>query len=219
MGGVSTERLEEILSFYGINESETKARQLARYLEAVEEKRDWAGLVSKGLGLRPEAAVSESVAAAAELGNAAVASVADIGAGGGLLGLVIAIVWPGAAVTMVESSTRKAAFLLEAKGALGLEKVSVINKRAEALAGSQAFEAVVSRAAGRLSDVAPVALALVESGGRYLALKSSEPQGEIDEAGEAIRASGGKVIDVLSVDYPPSISFESGASLVILQKL
>ncbi len=78
-------------------------------------------------------------------------SLADLGSGGGLPGIVIAIVKPELAVTLIEHDQRKAAFLKEAKRILGLTNVTV-----EALHINQIdrqFDVVTARALASLSQL------------------------------------------------------------------
>lgn len=70
------------------------------------------------------------------------ATLADVGSGAGFPGFLLAALWPDCEVTLVESDTRKAAFLRECRDLL--PNLGVFNGRAEDLAGQ--FEAIVSRA-------------------------------------------------------------------------
>ncbi len=67
----------------------------------------------------------------------------DLGSGGGSPALPMKIVHPEAELTMVESRSRKAAFLREAVRTLGLDGARVLNARVEAVAGRQEFQGAV----------------------------------------------------------------------------
>ncbi|HEU4367885.1 MAG TPA: 16S rRNA (guanine(527)-N(7))-methyltransferase RsmG [Methylomirabilota bacterium] len=100
-----------------------------------------------------------------------VRSVADLGSGAGVPGIPIKIVRPWLAVTLIESRERRASFLSAVVRELGLGGVRVVNTRAEqvAIEFPRAFDAVVMRCAGDLSDVMPVAASLAIPGGIVIA--------------------------------------------------
>jgi 16S rRNA (guanine527-N7)-methyltransferase len=210
--------LKSTLEFYGIQEPEEKAERIGSYLQMVRERRDWAGLVSRGLTSTMDEAIAESVALAVTIDPGEARRVADIGAGGGLLGLVIAVVRPDLELTLIEAATRKAAFLAEASGSLGLTNARVENVRAESLCAAP-FDVVVSRAAGKLKDLVPLSLGLLRVGGCYIALKSSDFQEETYAATGAIKASVGKLVKAGLIQYPPALQAETRASLVVVEKL
>lgn len=103
----------------------------------------------------------------------------DIGSGGGLPGLVIAIARPDLAVTLVESTRKKATFLEATAEALGIG-VRVVNERAETLEGD--FALATARAVAPLDRLLPWVLPLLGPGGRLYAVKGP---GWRDEVGEA----------------------------------
>lgn len=210
--------LEEAVSFYGFAEESIKAEKLSAYLGLLEEMRLWGGLVSRGLKDRLLGAVCESLAVAAALERVE-GSIADIGSGGGLLGIPIAVAIPGSAITLIESLSRKAAFLAEAAGRLQLGNVRVDRSRTEELLGKVEFVATVSRAAGKLESIAPSALGLLSTGGVYIALKSTRLEDEIAAARPSIERAGGQFLDARAVVYPPSAEGRGGASLVVIEKL
>jgi 16S rRNA (guanine527-N7)-methyltransferase len=122
-------------------------------------------------------------------------SVIDVGSGAGLPGIVLAIVRPDLTVALVESLTRRVAFLLEAVAALGLaDRVSVVHARAEESAGRLAPAGVVTaRAVAPLDRLAAWCLPLASVGGRLLALKGSSAAQEVAEHRAAVTRLGGGV--------------------------
>ena len=94
-------------------------------------------------------------------------SIADLGSGAGLPGIPIKIVRPALDVTLIESRERRVSFLSAVVRELGLERIHVVNARAEEVAAGtpRAFGAVLMRCAGDPSHVLPVASQLVASGG------------------------------------------------------
>ena len=120
------------------------------------------------------------------------ASVADVGSGAGLPGLVWALVRPDLQVWCLEPLLRRANFLLSAVAQLGLQgRVQVERVRAEEV-GDQwpGVDVVTARAVAPLVRLLPWALPLVKPTGRLVALKGSSAEREIREAAEAATALG-----------------------------
>lgn len=128
-------------------------------------------------------------------------SVIDVGSGGGLPGIPLAICLPGLRFTLLEATGKKAAFLARAVAALGLAGTRVIADRAERLgqqrtprAGVRAgpeghrerYDAVVARAVGRLTVIAELTVPLAKVGGRVLLIKGQQADAELSEAGAAL---------------------------------
>ncbi|HYL91878.1 MAG TPA: 16S rRNA (guanine(527)-N(7))-methyltransferase RsmG [Alphaproteobacteria bacterium] len=91
-------------------------------------------------------------------------TVIDLGSGAGFPGMPMAMFAPAANVTLIESNTRKAAFLKEAVFALKLKNVAVFSGRAEDYRGQASL--VVMRAVEKFERSLTLALSLVEAGGR-----------------------------------------------------
>ncbi len=108
-------------------------------------------------------------------------SVGDLGSGAGFPGLPLKIVRPAVQLALIESNSRKAAFLSEAVRTLGLTDVRVINARGESLPGSPKFELVTLRAVERFVEALPVAAGLLQPGGRLGLLISSAQVGVAQE--------------------------------------
>jgi 16S rRNA (guanine527-N7)-methyltransferase len=107
------------------------------------------------------------------------ASVADIGSGAGLPGLVLAIRRPDLQVTLVEPLLRRTTFLEEVVADLGLDHVEVVRGRAEQLHGKRTFDVVTSRAVAPLERLLGWSLPLCASGGQVLAIKGSSAAEEV----------------------------------------
>ncbi|MGQ5490299.1 16S rRNA (guanine(527)-N(7))-methyltransferase RsmG [Thauera sp. ZXT1-4] len=123
----------------------------------------------------------DSLAVLPHLG--AVSRLADIGSGGGLPGVVLAIVHPGLIVTSIETVGKKASFQQQAKIELGLGNFGVFNKRveqvqADALPGGAA-DGVISRAFSSLADFVNLSGHLVAEGGALYAMKGVNPADEV----------------------------------------
>lgn len=135
------------------------------------------------------------------------ASVADIGSGAGLPGLVLAIRRPDLRVTLVEPLLRRSDFLREAVGLLGLRGVDVVRARAEELADARdtgpRFSVVTSRAVAPLNRLARWSLPLVAPDGVMLALKGSSAADELAGARRTIERLGGVDAGVVVVGAEP----------------
>lgn len=110
--------------------------------------------------------------------------VLDVGAGGGLPGIVLAI-WaaeaePQMSITLVDTVQKKTAFLTQVKAELQLSNVSVVHARVEQLPIEQQYDVITSRAFAELNDFIDWSNHLLQEGGKYIALKGIMPQQEID---------------------------------------
>lgn len=106
-------------------------------------------------------------------------SLADVGSGGGLPGIPLAIARSQLAVALIESSHKKASFLQQVKIELGLENVSVHCARVEDMPSNTLFEVVISRAFSSLAEFVRLSAQLLAPGGRLLAMKGVHPHQEI----------------------------------------
>jgi 16S rRNA (guanine527-N7)-methyltransferase len=109
--------------------------------------------------------------------------VLDVGAGGGLPGMVLAI-WaaeaePGMHISMIDTVHKKTAFLTQAKAELGLRNVTVYTARVEQLQVAHKFDVITSRAFAELADFINWSGHLLEQSGRFIALKGVYPQEEV----------------------------------------
>ena len=105
-------------------------------------------------------------------------NVLDVGSGGGLPGIVLAIVRPDMKVSMIDTVHKKTAFLTQVKAELGLVNVTVYTARVEQLEVSDKFDVITSRAFADLSDYVNWSCHLLADGGRYIALKGVAPKDE-----------------------------------------
>jgi len=107
----------------------------------------------------------------------------DVGSGGGLPGIVLAIVLPDWTVTLNDIVHKKTAFQAQAKAELGLTNLSVVTGRVETLKpGVEVpgkFDVIVSRAFAELADFVTLARHLVAERGAIWAMKGTCPDGEI----------------------------------------
>ena len=136
--------------------------------------------------------------------------IADLGAGAGFPGLVLALALPAARVDLVESVRRKCDFMRRAAAEAGIGNVDVVCSRSEELArgaGREAYDAVTARAVGRLAELAELAAPLLRDGGVLVAWKGAR---DVDEEAELKAIAGELGMDprrVVEVEpYPGSRS-------------
>ncbi|MGI8524400.1 MAG: 16S rRNA (guanine(527)-N(7))-methyltransferase RsmG [Nocardioides sp.] len=127
------------------------------------------------------------------------ASVADIGSGAGLPGLVLALARPDLRVTLVEPLLRRTVFLAEVAEALGADNVEVVRARADALHGQRRFDVVTSRAVAPLERLLSWSMPLVSATGALLAMKGSSVAEEIATARPTLRRLGAAAPEILTL--------------------
>ena len=99
----------------------------------------------------------------------------DLGTGAGFPGLVLKIVFPKLDVTLIEATNKKCEFLKLVINELKLEKIKVINTRAEIYAkdNREVFDIVTARAVAPLKHLLEYAIPLVKVKGFFIPLKSN----------------------------------------------
>lgn len=106
-------------------------------------------------------------------------SVADLGAGAGLPGIVLSIIYPELRVTMLESAGKKVRFMREAIRQLGLGQASAEHSRIESFRPAQPFDAITARALATLPLLIELGAHLLKPEGVLLAMKAVFPAEEI----------------------------------------
>jgi len=104
--------------------------------------------------------------------------VLDVGSGGGLPGVVLALLRPALDVTCVDTVGKKAAFIRQLSGALALPHLHAAHSRVEALR-VPAFGLITSRAFASLADFVRLTRGLLAPGGVWMAMKGKHPADEI----------------------------------------
>jgi 16S rRNA (guanine527-N7)-methyltransferase len=128
--------------------------------------------------------------------------IADVGAGAGFPGLVLAVALPQADIDLIESVGRKCDFMRRAIAAAGIANAQVLERRSEDLAaaeGRESYDAVTARAVGRLSTLAELASPLLREGGVLVAWKGRRDAGEEEQltrAGDALAMRAEEILDV-----------------------
>ena len=103
----------------------------------------------------------------------------DVGAGGGLPGIPLAIVFPEKRFTLLDSNGKKTRFLNQCVLELGLDNVEVIHGRAEDCQPEQPFDQISSRAFTALENLVTWCEPLLAENGEFLAMKGQYPDDEV----------------------------------------
>lgn len=148
--------------------------------------------------------------------------VADIGSGGGLPGIPLALVLPDAEITLFESVGKKADFLNYVAAELGLANVRVVNSRIEEAAREEAhrgaYDVCTVRALAKLSVIAEYSLPLLHMGGHVVAMKGREDAEERAEGERASMVLGGRMCDEMPVPQVTGIE-QKDRRLLVLEKI
>ena len=109
--------------------------------------------------------------------------IADLGSGGGLPAIPIAILQPEWHVTLIEAIRKKTAFLQHVRGKLGLKNIQVLSERVEVVAKVQPgqFDAVISRAFTNLAHFLEWSLPLLNPNGLVFAMKAKRADQELED--------------------------------------
>jgi 16S rRNA (guanine527-N7)-methyltransferase len=137
-------------------------------------------------------------------------NVLDVGAGGGLPGVVLAISRPDMKVSMIDTVHKKTAFLTQVKAELELANVTVYTKKVQELEVAAKFDVITSRAFADLSDFVNWSGHLLAEGGQFIALKGTAPP----EEQERLPAAW-KVTELRPIQVP---QLQAERHLVFIQK-
>ena len=122
--------------------------------------------------------------------SAQATSAVDVGSGGGLPGIPLAIALPDVQITLLEVTGKKARFLEEVANKLRLQNVRVVSQRAESAgqdpAHRERYDIVLARAVGKLPVLLELTVPFARVGGHVLAMKGEKAAQEIAEAKQAL---------------------------------
>lgn len=144
----------------------------------------WLRHIFDALTLLP--AISEAIPAGDRL------RIGDVGSGGGVPAIVVALAMPEADVTLLEATGRKCEFLRTAADDLGLTNVTVVNDRSERVGAfpdgalRDAFDVVTARALGRIAVAGELCVPLARERGLVLLVKGQAADEELEEAKQAL---------------------------------
>ncbi len=163
----------------GIGLDETRVRQLLAYLSLLSK---WNAVYNLTAIRSPEAMVTHHILDSLAVADALkeTKSLLDVGSGGGLPGIVIAIMYPDMPVSLIDIVQKKTAFLSQVRAELHLKNVMVHTGRVEKLQTAEKFDGIISRAFSDLSLFASLSEHLLSDGGRFYAMKGMLPKEEIE---------------------------------------
>ena len=124
----------------------------------------------------------------------------DVGTGPGLPGMVLAIMNPELPITLLDSNGKKTRFLFQARTALKLDNVTIVNDRVEAYQPTERFDMIVSRAFASLQDMTHWCRHLLVDGGCFLAMKGQYPEAELTAIAHDYRLDHTEAVSIPGVD-------------------
>jgi 16S rRNA (guanine527-N7)-methyltransferase len=135
-----------------------------------------------------------------------VRTVMDLGCGAGFPGIPLKIMWPHLRVVLVDSTLKKLRFAGDACGKLGLSGIRTVHGRAEERIGELVYRSdlVVARAVAPMARLVPWLAPYIKPGGRAVAYKGADIEGEMREAGPVIARSSLELEAVVPATLPGS---------------
>jgi 16S rRNA (guanine527-N7)-methyltransferase len=174
-------RIEAVCAELGLAPTAAQCEQLADFLALLQR---WNATYNLTAVREPEAMLTQHLADCLALvgplqARLSKGRVLDVGSGGGLPGVVLAVMAPALDVTCVDAVGKKAAFVRQVAGALGLPNLQAAHARVEALK-SPPFDLITSRAFASLADFTRLTRHLLVPGsGLWLAMKGRRPDDEV----------------------------------------
>ncbi len=124
----------------------------------------------------------------------------DVGTGGGLPGMVMAICRPDWELVLLDSAGKKTRFLQQCVQALGLSNVEVIHARAQQVQFQQKADAVISRAFASLEDMTACTSHLIKPEGVFWAMKGQIPGDELSQVAKVYKVTQSLTLEVPGVE-------------------
>lgn len=144
----------------------------------------------------------------------------DVGSGGGLPGVVLAICLPSLQVTTIDTVQKKAIFMRQVKGELGLDNLQVVHARVESFKPAEKFEAIISRAFSELALFVKLTKNLLAQNGQWLAMKGQVPHHELDALKlESLNILGSLNIRVQKIIPLTVAGLDAERHLVVLENI
>ncbi len=187
--------LQEALTSVGAPHNGVRIQRLGRYCELIEETDGKLNITGvRGVERIREELIIRSMRLLASAPGGFISTagwfddrrVLDVGAGGGIPGIVLKIAYPDMRLSLLDSSGKKCAFLERVVAELSFTDVEVVNARAEEAAHlpryREQFDLVVSRGVAELPELAELTLPFAMIGGTVISAKGVSGEREIDES-------------------------------------
>lgn len=134
----------------------------------------------------------------------------DVGAGGGLPGLVVAIACPNISVNLIDIVSKKTAFIRQVAIELQLNNVAVHTGRVEQLVIDPPFDGIISRAFSSLNDFVSLSSHLLSENGRFYAMKGLIPKDEISNLDKSWH-----IVEIVPLSVP---QLHAQRHLIVIEK-
>lgn len=144
----------------------------------------------------------------------------DIGSGAGMPGIIIKILNDDMDILLLDSLNKRVNYLNETIKELGLNKVEAIHARAEELSHDkdyrESFDYVTARAVAKLNVLTEYTTPFIKSGGKFIALKGSRGNEELEESKNAIGSLSCKLLDTHKINLPYS---NAERDIIVIEKI
>lgn len=124
----------------------------------------------------------------------------DVGSGGGMPGIPLAIMFPDAHFTLLDSNGKKTRFLTQVVMSLKLPNVTVVNSRAESFHVEQFFSGIISRAFSSLADFVGLTKHLADGNTKWFAMKGLYPVEELQSLPDTFKVDANHQLTVPNCD-------------------
>ena len=138
----------------------------------------------------------------------------DVGSGGGLPGIVLAICKPTLQVTTIDTVQKKAIFMRQVKGELSLSNLTVVHARVESYKPKEKFDAIISRAFSEIALFIKLTQHLLAENGQWFAMKGQVSHEELED----LEIKLNKVIKIKNIIPLKVAGLEAERHLLILEQ-
>jgi 16S rRNA (guanine527-N7)-methyltransferase len=212
-------QFKEICSSFGINPSAEMMEKFQEYMNLLLEWNERIHLISKNDAktdrILRHFVDSLSIFKVVDIPKGA--NLLDLGSGAGFPATPIKIVRDDIQATLVESVHKKTLFLQKLSQVLGLERIRIVNQRAEQILDQpnfkESFDLVTSKALGRLQNTIGLSIPFLKTGGFLIAYKGKSAKREIKEI---FLLKDGRIREVAKIEVP---SMDLFRWLVIIDKV
>lgn len=180
-------RLKAGIAELGLAITETQTEQLLTYLQEFHKwNRAYNLSAVRDIDAMLDRHLLDSLSVLAHVQARTPRRLIDVGTGGGLPGIPLAIALPDCQITLLDSNGKKTRFLFHVKTLLKLNNVAVENRRVEQFRPDQPFDIVISRAFASLADMVSGCEHLLAPEGLFMAMKGVYPEAELAEVEDRV---------------------------------